>query len=88
MRIYTAWMIAESICIIAGVGIYPVMSEPTAGNGPKKLEFVTQKDQEINVELSAETISNLDIPHIEHSDGFRSGMRAWNRLFIQYLSIK
>uniref|UniRef100_A0A915D9K4 Uncharacterized protein n=1 Tax=Ditylenchus dipsaci TaxID=166011 RepID=A0A915D9K4_9BILA len=32
-----------------------------------------------DVQLSAETINNLDIAHIEHSDGFRSGMRAWNR---------
>ncbi|KAI1732216.1 MBOAT, membrane-bound o-acyltransferase family domain-containing protein [Ditylenchus destructor] len=79
MRIYTAWMIAESICIIAGVGIYPAKSEPTAGNGPKKLQFLTQTDQGASLELSAETINNLDIPHIEHSDGFRSGMRAWNR---------
>ncbi|KAI1732213.1 lysophospholipid acyltransferase 7 [Ditylenchus destructor] len=74
MRIYTAWMIAESICIIAGVGIYPAKSEPTAGNGPKKLQFLTQTDQGASLELSAETINNLDIPHIEHSDGFRSAI--------------
>jgi hypothetical protein len=32
-----------------------------------------------NIEYSAEAIDNLDIPHVEASDGFRSGMRAWNR---------
>ena len=31
------------------------------------------------MEFDAQTIDNLDIPNVEHSDGFRSGMRAWNR---------
>ena len=32
-----------------------------------------------SVEFDSETINNLNIPNVEHSDGFRSGIRAWNR---------
>lgn len=82
MRIYSAWMVAESICIISGVGVYPESSCPESGVGPKKLEeaFKYHKPgSQEKIKYNAETINNLDIPRIEQSEGFRSGMRAWNR---------
>lgn len=78
MRIYSAWMIAESICIVAGIGVYPESSCPESGIGPKNLSEAFKNTDEL-VKYSAECVNNLDIPKIEHSDGFRSGMRAWNR---------
>lgn len=73
-------MVAESICIVSGIGVYPQSSCPEPGTGPKILEEAF-KYKSINkaIKYSSETISNLDISRIEHSDGFRSGMRAWNR---------
>ncbi|KAI6177386.1 Lysophospholipid acyltransferase 7 [Aphelenchoides bicaudatus] len=75
MRIYSAWMVAESICIISGIGIYPKNQESETGNGPKR----ELEEGERVSEYDTRTIDNLDIPSVENSDGFRSGMRAWNR---------
>jgi hypothetical protein len=36
MRIYSAWMVAESICVISGIGIYPTANQAEPGGGPKK----------------------------------------------------
>ena len=35
-RVYTAWLLAECCCILAGVGAYPKEAEPRAGRGPSK----------------------------------------------------
>ncbi|TKR79882.1 hypothetical protein L596_014038 [Steinernema carpocapsae] len=80
MRIYTAWAISESICIACGIGVYPMEAEPESCHGPRNVEALTLPDWK---EFSAEAINNLDIPKVEWSDGFRSGMRAWNRS-VQY----
>lgn len=74
MRIYTAWMISESICIAAGIGVYPIKLCPRTGSGPTIFDAENK-----NCDCNAETISNLVISQIEYSDGFRSGIRAWNR---------
>ncbi|KAL3074023.1 hypothetical protein niasHT_035765 [Heterodera trifolii] len=80
MRVYSAWMVAESICLLAGIGIYPSDGHNGVGIGPKNERAIDHLDcNDSAVALDAETIRNLDIPSIEHSDGFRSGMRAWNR---------
>lgn len=82
MRIYSAWMVAESICLLSGIGIYPTQAAAEAGRGPSHLETTKLSEIDWNdpsTEFDAETINNLDIPHVEHSDGFRSGMRSWNR---------
>lgn len=33
-RMYSAWMVAESICVLNGVGLYPTSCEPQVGRGP------------------------------------------------------
>lgn len=80
MRIYSAWMVAESICLLTGIGLYPKEGKSTPGNGPVEMQKIVDIDwNDPSVEFDSETINNLDIPNVEHSDGFRSGMRAWNR---------
>lgn len=69
-------MLSESICIAAGIGVYPKRLCPRTGYGPKVYDLEEKLE---DCDCNAETINNLDIPHIEYSDGFRSGMRAWNR---------
>ncbi|KAI6233953.1 Lysophospholipid acyltransferase 7 [Aphelenchoides fujianensis] len=75
MRIYSAWMVAESICAISGIGIYAKNQNSEPGGGPKR---ALEAGEEV-LEYDTATIDNLDIPQVENSDGFRSGMRAWNR---------
>ncbi|CAD5222862.1 unnamed protein product [Bursaphelenchus xylophilus] len=75
MRIYSAWMVAESICIISGIGVYDHSYHSKPGLGPTKMPEIGETAHGFD----ANTVDNLDIPHVENSDGFRSGMRAWNR---------
>lgn len=37
-RVYSAWMIAESVCVLNGIGLYPEDSAPVPGRGPTKLD--------------------------------------------------
>lgn len=37
-RVYSAWMVAESICVLNGIGVYPESSCPRAGQGPTKID--------------------------------------------------
>lgn len=34
MRIYFGLMLTELVCIMGGLGIYPVFTKPRSGNGP------------------------------------------------------
>uniref|UniRef100_A0A0K0FAD8 Lysophospholipid acyltransferase 7 n=1 Tax=Strongyloides venezuelensis TaxID=75913 RepID=A0A0K0FAD8_STRVS len=79
LRIYTAWMIAESICILSGIGVYPVDCNNISCFGPKNVEIYNKLKNRIDIEYDTMTISNLDIPNVELSSGYRDGMRAWNR---------
>uniref|UniRef100_A0A0N4ZW08 Lysophospholipid acyltransferase 7 n=1 Tax=Parastrongyloides trichosuri TaxID=131310 RepID=A0A0N4ZW08_PARTI len=79
LRIYTAWMIAESICIISGVGLYPKKCNNIPCLGPKNFELYNDIKGNTNEEYDGVAISNLDIPNVEMSSGYRDGMRAWNR---------
>lgn len=36
MRIYTGLVLSECVCTMAGLGAYPVVTEPKAGMGPSK----------------------------------------------------
>jgi hypothetical protein len=40
MRIYSAWMLAEAICLLAGIGIYPAKGGSEPGRGPKDWEAI------------------------------------------------
>ncbi|CEF69734.1 Lysophospholipid acyltransferase 7 [Strongyloides ratti] len=79
LRIYTAWMIAELICILSGIGVYPYDCNNVSFQGPKNIELYKKLKNKIDIKYDALTISNLDIPNVEMSSGFRSGMRSWNR---------
>lgn len=39
-RVYSAWMVAESICVLNGIGIYPEESCPSAGKGPNRIDVL------------------------------------------------
>ncbi|EFO89701.1 CRE-MBOA-7 protein [Caenorhabditis remanei] len=86
-RVYSAWAIAESICVILGIGIYPAASNPKIIVGPTDLKAFEALEEKNSIEMSSDAIVNLDIPKVEFSDGFRDGMKAWNRSVQTWLAL-
>ncbi|KAE9421296.1 hypothetical protein Angca_006524, partial [Angiostrongylus cantonensis] len=86
-RVYSAWAVAEIICITLGLGIYPTDSEPRIVVGPTNLEKYRELKGRSDVTYSSEAIVNLDISEIEFSDGFRSGIRSWNKSVQSWLAL-
>ncbi|VIO93055.1 MBOAT family protein [Brugia malayi] len=78
-RVYSAWMVAESICVLNGIGIYPEESCPSAGKGPNRIDILKEQINRKGTKYNSEAIRNLDIWSIELNASFRGGMRAWNR---------
>ncbi|VDP99395.1 unnamed protein product [Trichobilharzia regenti] len=61
MRIYFAWKMAECVCMSAGLGLYPKLSEPKKGEGPTNLcalNLYKQQQEENNVKLNTMNSSN------------------------------
>ena len=74
MRLYTGFILSECSCIMAGLGAYPVKSEPKPGQGPSKpIEKVTEKDQ-----MNFETIHNIDEFATETVCTMREALKYWN----------
>jgi len=76
MRLYTGFLLSECSCIMAGLGAYPVKSEPKPGQGPSKLEKltkVTAKD-----EMNFEAIHNIDEFAVETVCTMREALKFWN----------
>ncbi|EJD74885.1 hypothetical protein LOAG_17865 [Loa loa] len=78
-RVYSAWMVAESICVLNGIGIYPEESCPLAGKGPSRIDILKEQMNKKETNYNSEAVRNLDIWSIELNATFRGGMRAWNR---------
>ncbi|MCP9257712.1 Lysophospholipid acyltransferase 7 [Dirofilaria immitis] len=78
-RVYCAWMVAESICVLNGIGIYPEESCPSAGKGPSRIDILKEQMNKKGTKYNSEAVRNLDIYSIELNPTFRGGMRAWNR---------
>ena len=36
-RVYFAWIMSECVCMVLGLGAYPVASKPRCGQGPTDL---------------------------------------------------
>ncbi|CAI2356441.1 unnamed protein product [Caenorhabditis sp. 36 PRJEB53466] len=86
-RVYSAWAIAESICVILGIGVYPAASKPKIIVGPTDLKVFANLQNLENTKMNSDAIVNLDIPKVEFSDGFRDGMKAWNRSVQTWLAL-
>ncbi|KAJ1368147.1 Membrane bound O-acyltransferase domain containing 7 protein [Parelaphostrongylus tenuis] len=86
-RVYSAWAVAEIICVTLGLGIYPADSKPRIVVGPTDLEKYRELKGRSDVTYSSEAVINLDISEVELSDGFRSGIRSWNRSVQSWLAL-
>ena len=43
MRLYSGFVLSECSCISAGLGAYPIGSDPKPGAGPTKLSFLQER---------------------------------------------
>ncbi|CAH1795332.1 unnamed protein product, partial [Owenia fusiformis] len=85
MRMYTAWVMSECMCMASGLGAYPKASKPKCGLGPSDLEALKQISEEGNwdCEYDYETIHNINEYGCELAPTIRDGMRSWN-MSVQY----
>ncbi|XP_055337429.1 lysophospholipid acyltransferase 7-like [Paramacrobiotus metropolitanus] len=82
MKFYIAWVLAESACIAAGLGIYPAICKPKPGHGPTEPEKIpVEVDEE--TEYSFETIYNIDEYAVEFVPTVREALKSWN-MTVQY----
>jgi len=86
MRIYAGFTLSECACIMAGLGAYPVRSEPRPGQGPTKLETLLdvnrgsdQGEGDSPVEsVNFETVHNIDEWGSDFVPSMREALRCWN----------
>ena len=90
MRIYAGFILSECACIMAGLGAYPVLSEPRPGQGPVKLEMLLVENRVTNVEteegvvqhvderVNFETVHNIDEWGSDFAPSMRQALKCWN----------
>ncbi|XP_038068569.1 lysophospholipid acyltransferase 7-like [Patiria miniata] len=77
LRMYSAWILSECVCMSATLGAYPVSLKPKVGLGPSvNPDEINSSDKQ--VEYNYETIHNIDWYQCDFTPTFRDGMRNWN----------
>lgn len=74
-RFYIGWLLAESMCIMAGLGAYPVQCEARPGAGPTK-PLPSEEDK--STEYNFETVHNINIYNVEAAPTMQRAMKDWN----------
>ncbi|XP_071814801.1 lysophospholipid acyltransferase 7-like isoform X2 [Apostichopus japonicus] len=76
MRMYSAWILSECVCITAALGAYPSELKSRCGQGPTvdpaKIQLNDTKEYDF------ETIHNIDPYKCDFTPTFRDAMRGWN----------
>ncbi|XP_065206038.1 lysophospholipid acyltransferase 7 [Planococcus citri] len=84
MRMYIAFRLSEAVCIMAGLGLYPVSTKPRAGSGPScNFEALSEMNKMSSGGYNFETIDTIRVLDAEFSTTVREATRYWNRS-IQY----
>ncbi|XP_023346078.1 lysophospholipid acyltransferase 7 [Eurytemora carolleeae] len=76
MRIYAGFCLSECACISAGVGAYPVNSNPRPGQGPRNEEALEIFDKK--TEINFETVHNIDEWAADFVPTMREALKSWN----------
>ena len=101
LRFYSAWLASETALTSLNIGIYPSISQPEPGAGPKKLSVLNQFFEEQNFAPSTScncsgesctfwsnsTVHNIDIYDCELSPTISGKLRAWNRSVQYWLAV-
>ncbi|KAL5019417.1 hypothetical protein ScPMuIL_005139 [Solemya velum] len=83
-RMYTAWVLAEAMCITCALGAYPKTSKPRCGQGPTDLQALEDSEKSGGpVDYDFETVHNLDIYGCDLAPTTKEGLKSWN-MTVQY----
>ncbi|KAB7506011.1 Lysophospholipid acyltransferase 7 [Armadillidium nasatum] len=81
MRIYTGFVLSECICIMAGLGAYPVRAKNRPGKGPSNYQELEKSTK--SEEYDFEAVHNIDEWGSDFTPTVREGMKCWN-MTVQY----
>jgi len=84
MRIYSGFVLSECSCIMAGLGAFPVESNPRPGQGPSKPELL---DNSPNQQLNFETVHNIDEWGSDFVSTMREALKCWNMTVQHWLVV-
>ncbi|XP_071796589.1 lysophospholipid acyltransferase 7-like [Asterias amurensis] len=78
LRMYSAWILSECVCMSATLGAYPVSTQPKVGQGPSVDPAQIESSDQTTVKYNYKTIHNIDWYACDATPTFRDGMRNWN----------
>jgi len=89
MRIYAGFTLSECACIMAGLGAYPILSDPRPGQGPTKLDVLESGaiEAEDGVKVNFETVHNIDEWGSDFAPSMREALRCWNMTVQHWLVV-
>jgi len=84
-RFYSAWLLAECMCMSAAFGAYPLKSKPKPGQGPTDLAALQQAYElpANSIQYDFETTHNIDEYRVETTLTVKEALRYWN-MTVQY----
>ena len=96
MRIYAGFTLSECACIMAGLGAYPVTSDPRPGQGPTKLDKLAvavkepgedTEDAVSDDRVNFETVHNIDEWGSDFAPSMREALKCWNMTVQHWLVV-
>ncbi|CAH1098508.1 unnamed protein product [Psylliodes chrysocephalus] len=86
-RIYLGLVLTEIVCVLGGMGVYPVFSKPKSGHGPtqqfKQLKETTDPEILKALEYNYETVQSINPYESDCVPTMREAMKHWN-ITVQY----
>jgi lysophospholipid acyltransferase 7 len=87
MRIYSGIILAECVCISAGLGAYPKDLNAKCGHGPSVEITKEVLDKADQLEYEFTTVESVDVYGVESCLTFREAMKHWNKCIQYWLAI-
>ncbi|XP_050295315.1 lysophospholipid acyltransferase 7 [Anthonomus grandis grandis] len=88
MRIYIGLLLSEVVCIMGGMGVYPVFCKSRPGHGPTEnldqLDEICKAESDLKItQYDYETVHSINFYGTELEPTLRQGMKNWN-MTVQY----
>jgi lysophospholipid acyltransferase 7 len=87
MRMYAGFCLSECVCIAAGLGAYPAVTNPKPGQGPSQPEKLTNLSEDETKNVNFETIHNIDEYGADFVPTMREALKCWNMTVQHWLVV-